>query len=93
MPHQLTMALNEAGNVATLSFYCPDCKELASRRAILSVIRLLEPFIEPYRWQPPAEMTEERQWPPISHDEVLEFHNRLHGRRSDVFRRKRPAQR
>ena len=63
------------------AFTCPGCDEVicstVEERVLVALARLL-PLVE---WQTPAEMTEPKEGPPLTPDDLLAFRKALNGRR------------
>ena len=61
-------------------FRCPTCRLAVSKQAEESVVDVLVASgVRLSMWQFPAELDEEHYGPPISHDDLLEFHFDLEG--------------
>ncbi|MDQ3645785.1 MAG: hypothetical protein M3345_02480 [Actinomycetota bacterium] len=61
-------------------FSCPGCQQFVEKPADERVVRLLlSGGVMPLMVQIPAEALEARQGPPISHDDLLVFHELLQG--------------
>lgn len=66
---------NGAGSYA---FRCPVCRLAASKPADARIVHLLVTWGAPLTmWRQPAELREPRHGPPLSHDDVLNFHQEL----------------
>ncbi len=62
----------------TYGFGCPDCGDFVEKPADERVVRLLlSGGVLPVLNHVPAEALEARQGPPITHDDVLAFHELL----------------
>jgi len=60
------------------TFRCPECLFAVSKPAEPTVIELLvSSGVKMAVWQLPAELSEPRSGPPITHDDILEFHELL----------------
>ena len=69
---------NKASN--TYGFSCPSCAEFVEKPADERVVRLLlSGGVMPVLVHVPAEALEHRAGPPITHDDVLAFHEMLQG--------------
>lgn len=70
--------LGVCANVATASWYafvCPSCEERIQKHADERVIELLiAEGVTPSQWTLPAELLEAHDGPPLSLDDVLDFH-------------------
>ena len=61
------------------SFRCPDCTMTVVKGAETKTIDLLiASGVEVDMWTLPAELTEIKNGRPITHDDLLDFHNKLH---------------
>lgn len=59
----------------TYSFQCPACRLIVSKPAEPRAVELLQSAgVEFVRWDMPAELSELKAGPPITHDELLAFH-------------------
>jgi hypothetical protein len=59
----------------TYGFSCPTCSEFVEKPADDRIVRLLlSGGVMPMLVHVPAEALEPREGPPISHDDLLEFH-------------------
>jgi hypothetical protein len=59
----------------TYAFDCPICGERVIKPAAPTVVQvLLSAGLEMETWTLPAELAERPSGPPISHDDLLEFH-------------------
>ncbi|MBT5138716.1 MAG: hypothetical protein HOH36_00140 [Acidimicrobiaceae bacterium] len=66
-------------NRGDYSFKCPDCEMTVLKAAEPRTIDLLVAAgVVVDAWNLPAEMQEAKIGRPISHDDLLEFHNKLH---------------
>ena len=62
----------------TYGFSCPTCSDFIEKPADERVVRLLlSGGVMPVLVHVPAEALEPRQGPPISHDDILAFHEML----------------
>jgi predicted RNA-binding Zn-ribbon protein involved in translation (DUF1610 family) len=67
---------NKASN--TYGFSCPTCSEFIEKPADERVVRLLlSGGVMPVLVHVPAEVLEHRTGPPINHDDILAFHEKL----------------
>jgi hypothetical protein len=64
-----------ANNQGSYSFLCPVCRLAVSKQAEARIVDLLvSSGVRLAVWHLPAELEEARQGPPISYDDLLEFH-------------------
>lgn len=78
---QVRVCLND--NRGEYRFRCPDCNMTVVKGAEPRTIDLLVASGVPIdTWKLPAELREKKRGHPISHDDLLEFHDRLHDSRS-----------
>lgn len=62
-------------NAGSYNFVCPECRLAVSKPADASVVDLLVAAgVELSVWEEPAELREVHNGPPITHDEILDFH-------------------
>ncbi len=60
------------------SFWCPGCDLRVAKRAEPAVVHLLVSSGAPLTmWRLPAELTEAHSGPPLTHDDLLAFHQLL----------------
>ena len=60
------------------NFRCPECEMAIAKHAEPNVVELLvSSGVKMAVWQLPAELFETRIGPPISHDDLLDFHHLL----------------
>lgn len=65
-------------NQGSYAFRCPECELAVSKMAEQRIIDLLvSSGVRLSVWSMPAEMDEPRNGPPISYDDLLEFHREL----------------
>lgn len=65
---------------ATYIFRCPTCTMAEVRPAKVDVVEaLVSAGVSLTRWSLPAELSECRSGRPISHDDLLAFHEIIHG--------------
>lgn len=63
---------------ATYSFQCPDCRLITTKEAGERVFGALSAAgCEIVMWSLPAELHEQKVGPPITHDDLLAFHDAL----------------
>lgn len=66
-------------NEGTYSFRCPHCDMIVVKTAETRTIDLLVASgVSFTTWRLPAELAEPRKGEPISHDDLLDFHDLLH---------------
>lgn len=66
-------------NRGEYSFRCPDCQMTVVKGAEPRTIDLLVASgVHMDTWSLPAEMNETKNGRPISHDDLLEFHDKIH---------------
>lgn len=67
-------------NSATYRFRCPGCSWVEVKEAQPGIVEVLVKAGVPLEtWERPAELAEPRSGPPISHDDLLDFHRLLEG--------------
>ncbi len=72
------LRIGAAQNANTYAFSCPACGGFVEKPADERVIRLLlSGGVVPLLVHVPAEALETHSGPPISHDDLLEFHEKL----------------
>ena len=65
-------------NSGSYSFRCPQCEMAVVKAAEPQIIELLVASgVRLSTWRLPAELTEPRQGRPITHDDMLDFHDLL----------------
>lgn len=65
-------------NSGSYSFRCPQCEMAVVKAAEPQIIELLVASgVRLSTWRLPAELTEPRQGRPITHDDLLDFHDLL----------------
>ena len=65
-------------NRGSYAFRCPACHRATVRPADQRIVHVLvESGVPLSMWRLPAELTEARTGPPLSHDELLTFHQLL----------------
>ncbi len=70
-------------NRGTYSFRCPRCRMVVVKPAEPRTIELLVASgVEMSTWDLPAELREPRQGAPITHDDLLDFHQTLYDDRA-----------
>jgi predicted RNA-binding Zn-ribbon protein involved in translation (DUF1610 family) len=66
-------------NSGSYSFRCPECQMAVVKDAEPRIVDLLVAAgVRMSVWRLPAELSEIREGDPISHDDLLDFHNMLH---------------
>lgn len=64
-----------ADNRGSYSFRCPACAMCVVKDAEPRIVDLLvSAGVDLEVWHPPAELSEPRSGPPITHDDLLDFH-------------------
>jgi hypothetical protein len=59
----------------TYSFVCPSCRLIVNKPAERRVVELLVAAgVRQVNWDLPAELAEPKSGPPITYDDLLEFH-------------------
>jgi hypothetical protein len=72
---QLLVRVCAADNQGAYVFRCPACAMAVSKEADTKIIDLLvSSGARLTVWHPPAELSESHAGPPISYDDLLEFH-------------------
>ena len=72
-------------NRGTYSFRCPRCRRVVVKPAEPRTIELLVASgVEMSTWDLPAELREPRQGAPITHDDLLDFHQTLYDDRAFI---------
>ncbi len=70
-------------NRGTYSFRCPRCRMVVVKPAEHRTIELLVASgVEMSTWDLPAELREQHQGAPITHDDLLDFHQTLYDDRA-----------
>jgi hypothetical protein len=74
----ILLRIGAVADANTYGFSCPTCSEYVEKHADERVIRLLlSGGVVPVLIHVPAEALETKSGPPISHDDILEFHELL----------------
>lgn len=74
----VTARVNAATNEGSYAFQCPECEVAVSKVAEPRIIDLLvSSGVELYVWTMPAELLEEKVGPPITYDDLLQFHYKV----------------
>lgn len=74
-PRDFELAVCDDAAASWYAFECPTCDQRIQKHADERVVALLiAEGVSPMRWELPAELAEEREGPPISLDDVLDFH-------------------
>ena len=64
------------------SFLCPSCRLLVNKPATDLIMEILvRAGVRIVTWSRPAELDEAKVGPPITHDDLLRFHDDLEGHR------------
>ena len=67
-----------ADNQGSYAFVCPECRLAVAKPAEARIVDLLvSSGVRMTVWHLPAELQEPRYGEPISHDDLLDFHNLL----------------
>ena len=75
----VTVRVCTGDNGGAYTFRCPNCRMIVVKQAESSTIDLLVASgVALSTWNPPAELLERRGGPPLSHDDLLDFHRSLH---------------
>ncbi|MER3453185.1 MAG: hypothetical protein C4344_05990, partial [Acidimicrobiia bacterium] len=70
-----------ADNAGSYHFRCPGCTMVVVKPAEARIVDLLvSAGVELRVWHLPAELSEPRSGPPITHDDLLDFHALLQSR-------------
>jgi hypothetical protein len=65
------------------AFRCPRCRMAAAKPATTSIVHLLVSWGAPLTmWRLPAELREPHDGPPLTHDDLLSFHQIVAGNHS-----------
>lgn len=74
-PQDFQLAICDDPTASWYAFECPDCATRVQKHADERVVALLiAEGVTPVRWELPPEMAESHDGPPISLDDVLDFH-------------------
>lgn len=74
-PHQLTVRVCADDGSAAYRFQCPRCSVLVSHPTTPPVADLLvQAGVHREEWRLPLELGEERRGPPLTADDLLDFH-------------------
>lgn len=69
-----------ADNRGSYSFRCPDCRLAVAKDAAPRIVELLvSSGVKMTMWELPAELFEQKLGEVINHDDLLDFHQILHG--------------
>jgi hypothetical protein len=72
---QVAVRVCSANNQGSYVFRCPECRMAVSKVADPKIVDLLvSSGVRLTVWHLPAELEESRSGPPISYDDLLEFH-------------------
>jgi hypothetical protein len=75
---ELTVRVCAANNQGAYVFQCPDCLLAVSKLADAKIVDLLvSSGVRLVVWHLPAELDEPRSGPPITYDDLLEFHDAI----------------
>ena len=84
LPQDFELAVCDYADASWYAFVCPDCSIRVQKHADERVVELLiAEGVDPTRWDLPAEILEEHDGPPISLDDLIDFHQLLE--RADWF--------
>jgi len=73
--HQVTVRVCADDDQGSYWFRCPICKTAVAHDARPEIVELLvEAGVRRHVWNRPAELSEVRTGPPITSDDVLDFH-------------------
>lgn len=79
-PEDIRLELATVPAFTTYAFTCPGCTDVVRKPADIRVVRLLvSGGVTPHVGKIPAEALEARNGPPITHDDLLAFHELLDG--------------
>lgn len=74
-PADFELAVCDDASASWYAFVCPTCTERVQKHADERVVALLiAEGVAPHRWALPMELTETHDGPPISLDDILDFH-------------------
>ena len=74
----IVLRIGPVDETNSYGFSCPRCEQFVEKSADERVVRLLlSGGVRPCPVHVPAEVLEYRSGPPISHDDILEFHQLL----------------
>jgi hypothetical protein len=74
----LTVRVCAADNQGAYVFRCPDCRLAVAKQADTKIVDLLvSSGVDLVVWHLPAELGEPHSGPPITYDDLLEFHYAL----------------
>jgi hypothetical protein len=74
-PPDVELKVCTAAEHSFYAFVCPACRRLVSKPADERVVRLLiSGGVRPVFWDPPAELLEARDGPPLTWDDLLDLH-------------------
>ncbi len=80
----ILLRIGATKSVNSYGFTCPDCGDFVQKPADERIVRLLlSGGVVPVPVHVPAEVLEAREGPPITYDDVLDFHDKLE--RDDWF--------
>jgi hypothetical protein len=75
----MSVVVHKKDATFTYAFTCIYCGQVVCRPLNYHLYQLLRGIAPTYYFDVPAAMLEEHSGPPISHDDVLEFHRLLWG--------------
>ncbi|MEA3217300.1 MAG: Antitoxin component of bacterial toxin-antitoxin system, MqsA [Acidimicrobiia bacterium] len=77
---EITLMVNPYSGTSTYALICPSCDEVVCGPAEADrIFRALRALVEVHRFEVVPEMLETHSGPPISSDDVLDFHQAIHG--------------
>lgn len=80
----ILLRIGATKSVNSYGFTCPDCGDYVQKPADERIVRLLlSGGVVPVPVHVPAEVLEAREGPPITYDDVLDFHDKME--RDDWF--------
>ncbi len=80
----ILLRIGATKSVNSYGFTCPDCGDYVQKPADERIVRLLlSGGVVPVPVHVPAEVLEAREGPPITYDDVLDFHHQME--RDDWF--------
>lgn len=76
----VSVRVRRDNNVGSYAFACPSCDSIVVKDAEPRIIELLVASgVSMITWDLPAELYEEHEGDPITHDDLLDFHELLSG--------------
>lgn len=78
--HDVTVRVCAADDAGSYAFRCPSCTMAVTKTAERRIVDLLiTSGVTAEVWHLPAELSEVHDGPPLSHDDLLAFHELLSG--------------